>query len=385
MNRPRSLAHVIIALALSCGEGAPAPTPGTPVNPAGPGPIAGSGGAGGAGGGGVGGTVLVPDASPPRDAPAAMVPDGGTGGSRDAAAPAPDAAANDGAPPPAGGNIQTVFLVLLENHDWAAVKNLPYIRHLTTIGAHSEQYFNPRRVHPSEPNYLWLEGGSSFGRTNDNPPAQNFVRNARHLSKLLDAAGVSWMSYQEDMAPGTCPIADRGAFATRHNPFVFFDDVSGAPPSLTNPTCVAHHRPFTQFLADLKAGKVARYNFITPNVDNDMHNGTPAQGDAWLKANIDPIINPADPNHNAALFAHAALIVTFDEGNDSSGSDGPIGMIVVSPFARAGFQDTSTPMPYFYTHSSTLLTLQKIFGVAAMPLGDAANARDLGALFTVFP
>jgi hypothetical protein len=315
-------------------------------------------------------------AAPPPDAPPDRPPD--------VVVSAPDAGP-DGPDAAAAANIQTVFIVLEENRDWDQVKGLPYIRHLTEIGAHSEQYFNPRRNHPSEPNYIWLEAGSNFGIEDDEPPETNVIHDVPHLTRLLDAAGISWMSYQEDMEPGTCPIEDLDLFGTRHDPFVFFDDVAGSPPSKNNPYCVAHHRPFSVFLDDLKAGRVARYNFITPNVDNDMHNGTSEQGDDWLRENIDPIINPDDPHHNAAIFARAALIVTFDEGNDDTGSDGPLGMIVVSPFARPGFQDTSAPRPYFYTHSSTLLTLQKIFGVADTPLGAAARARDLAALFTVFP
>jgi hypothetical protein len=200
---------------------------------------------------------------------------------------------------------------------------------------------------------------------------------------LLDAAGISWTSYQEDIAANTCPIASVNNYAAKHNPFVFFDDVSGNPPSASNQHCRDHHKPFFQFLPDLKAGTVARYNFITPNLLNDMHDGSPARGDTWLSTNIDPIINPASPNHNAAIYAHAALIVTWDEG--AGGSDGPIGLIVVSPFAKVGFADTTRPTPYYYTHSSLLLTLQKIFGVASTPLAAAASARDLSALFTTFP
>jgi len=37
-----------------------------------------------------------------------------------------------------------------------------------------------------------------------------------------------------------------------------------------------------------------------------------------------------------------------------------------------------------YTHSSTLRTLEEIFGVTPL-LGDAANATDLGDLFATFP
>jgi hypothetical protein len=62
----------------------------------------------------------------------------------------------------------------------------------------------------------------------------------------------------------------------------------------------------------------------------------------------------------------------FDE---SENGDGPIGMIAVSPFAKPGYSNTIR-----YTHSSTLRTLEEIFGVTPL-LGDAQNASDLSDLF----
>jgi hypothetical protein len=310
--------------------------------------------------------------------------DGGDSGElgRDGSLEVDGSSAGDGAS--GSSAVPYVFVVLEENHDWSATKNLPYIAHLLQIGAHSEQYYNPKGLHPSEPNYIWLEAGSNHGLTTDaDPSSSHLIRGATHLTKLLGANGISWMSYQEDIKAGKCPIASSGKYAAKHDPFVFFDDVVGDPPSADSPPCIEHHRPFSRFLPDLKNGTVAHYNFITPNLQNDMHDGAPAQGDNWLKTNIDPIINPSSPSHNAAIYAHAVLIVTWDEG--MGGSDGPIGFIVVSPFAKVGYSDAKTASPYYYTHSSTLLTLQRIFDVAATPLGAAAGAHDLGALLTSFP
>ena len=312
---------------------------------------------------------------------------GAGGGAMTDASTAPDAKLiipSDGG----SGKIKNVFIVLEENHSWAQVNTLPYITHLQQLGAHSEQYWNPKSTHPSEPNYIWLEAAKNFClsgtnpcSTNDDDPTKNLVKGAVHLSKLLDAAGVSWTSYQESMTAGQCPISSGGGYAAKHNPFVFFDDVVGDPPSKTNASCIMHHKPFSAFLGDLKAGNVARYNFITPNQDHDMHDGTPAAADAWLQMYIDPIINPQSPNHNPQIYAQSAVIVTWDE---SSGGDGPIGMIIVSPFAKVGYKDTKGA-DYYYTHSSMVLTLQKIFGVAGTPIADAANAKDLSDMFTAFP
>src|SRR5439155_1014686 len=55
--------------------------------------------------------------------------------------------------------IQTVFIILMENHSWSAVKSAPYIAHLAATGAHAENYRTP--IHPSEPNYVILEAGTN--------------------------------------------------------------------------------------------------------------------------------------------------------------------------------------------------------------------------------
>src|SRR6266498_4164911 len=58
---------------------------------------------------------------------------------------------------------RTVFVILMENHNWSTIKDnpsAPYINNvLLPMGAHAEQFYNPLSLHPSEPNYIWLEAG----------------------------------------------------------------------------------------------------------------------------------------------------------------------------------------------------------------------------------
>ena len=76
--------------------------------------------------------------------------------------------------------IKTVFLILMENHNWSDIKgsaSAPYINSLLAKGAHAEKYYdNPNSVHPSEPNYIWLEAGNNLGVTNDANPSANHQR-----------------------------------------------------------------------------------------------------------------------------------------------------------------------------------------------------------------
>src|SRR2546426_8358911 len=107
-------------------------------------------------------------------------------------------------------SIKTVFVILMENHNWSQIKgsqSAPYINNtLLPMASRAEQYFNPPGIHPSLPNYLWLEAGTSFGIDNDSDPSVNHQSTTSHFSTQLGAAGISWKSYQEDISGLTCPL-----------------------------------------------------------------------------------------------------------------------------------------------------------------------------------
>jgi hypothetical protein len=269
-------------------------------------------------------------------------------------------------------SIQTVFVVLLENHNWTNIKgnaSAPYINGtLLPMGAHAENYVNLPGIHPSEPNYIWLESGDNLGITDDGLPSANHQATTDHLVTYLEKAGISWKAYAEGASGTSCPVSNSGLYAPKHVPFVFFDDVMNDASR-----CTQHVRPYTELASDLASGTVARYNFITPNLCDDMHNSTGCatsdsvkNGDTWLSQEIPKILASAAFKNNGALF------VTFDE---SEGGDLPIAMIVASPLAKPGYASTIQ-----FTHSSTLRTMQEIFGVQPF-LRAAATSNDLSDLF----
>jgi hypothetical protein len=288
-------------------------------------------------------------------------------------------------------HIKTVFVIIMENHNWTGNGGLsikgnsaaPYINFtLLPMASHANNYNNPPGTHPSLPNYLWLEAGTGFGIKSDGSPPQFHQSTQQHLVRLLENAGISWKAYDEDISGTTCPIANTGPidpnggplYAARHNPFVYFDDVTNNL-NLKSATCISHIRPFTQLAGDLAANTVARYNFITPNLCDDMHDacsGNPiAHGDAWLAKHVPEILN------STAYRSGGALFIVWDEANKG---DGPIPMIVLSPFAKGnGYSNT-----IYYNHGSTLRALQEIFGVYPL-LRNAGSEADLSGLFQVFP
>ena len=287
-----------------------------------------------------------------------------------------------------GQGIQTVFLIMMENHDWSDVKgssSAPYINNtLLPMAAHAEAYQTPPGNHPSEPNYIWLEAGGNLNIDNDDDPSSNHKSTTDHLTTHLEGAGISWKAYAEDI-PGTdCPQGDTGLFVVRHTPMLFFDDVTNNGDT-SSQHCIQHVRPYTELATDLSANTVARYNFITPHVCHDMHGqpfGTTCfeftadlihEGDTWLSTEIPKIMASTAYQNGGVIF------VVWDEGGGLSADDGPMPFFAISSKAKPGYSGSVA-----YTHSSTLRSVQEIFGITPF-IGDAANATDLSDLFTSFP
>lgn len=302
------------------------------------------------------------------------------------------ASGEEAASPPAKHHIKTVFIILMENHNWTGDNNFknikgnaeaPYINNsLIPMSSYANQYYNPPHNHPSLPNYLWLEAGTNFHVYNDGPPRRNEQKTTKHLVTLLDKANVTWKAYLENTTGKVCPLRDGGKldqdksplYAVRHEPFTYFADVTDNL-NRHSSYCIAHLRPYRELASDLTNGSLPQYVWITPNLCNDMHDrcaGNPiAHGDTWLSKNVPAILNSAAYKEGGALF------ITWDEALKG---DGPIPMIVLSPFAKGGGYSNKL----HYTHGSTLRTFQEIFDVRPM-LRDAKDESDLSDLFSVFP
>jgi phosphatidylinositol-3-phosphatase len=289
-------------------------------------------------------------------------------------------------------HIKTVFVIVMENHNWtgsSASNNIagnpaaPYINYtLIPQASYARNYNNPPGIHPSLPNYLWLEAGDTLGVRDDGSPQQHTQSTTNHLTTLLQKAGISWRAYEESISSADCPLNPEGAYdsngnhlyAPRHDPFVYFDDVTNTL-NTRSTNCISHIRPFSQLVTDLANNTVARYNFITPNLCDDMHDPCSGNeithGDTWLKEHVPAILS------STAYRSGGALFIVWDE---AATGNGPIPMIVLSPYARGNHYSNGL----YYTHSSMLRTFQEIFGVYPY-IRYASGARDLSDLFSVFP
>src|SRR5436309_2377444 len=125
------------------------------------------------------------------------------------------------------GHLKHVFVIVLENHSKAGVIGDPNTPQITALADHfgvAGQYFGV--THPSEPNYVAMIAGDNFGINNDSP-SNRF--DATNLVDQLQARGYTWGAYMESMPTAGYlgdfwPSSSDPLYASKHNPFVLFND-----------------------------------------------------------------------------------------------------------------------------------------------------------------
>ena len=322
-----------------------------------------------------------------------------------------------------------IFVIAMENHNFAQPiptnspqqilgnPAAPFINSLITPGnpnaahvSYALNYYNAGNgVHPSEPNYVWAEAGSDFGvHTDADPRAANgntFYSHNIHLTAQLDAAGILWKNYQEDVQLSLSPTNSASGtnapvnpfngttqynYAVKHNPMAFFTD-----------TAVRNVYPLAQLFTDLSDNTVGQYNWITPNQFNDAHSalnggfmylGTQYTGDQASIAQGDNFLAQIIPQimASSAYQDGGMIIIWWDESENGDTSGFTIPEIIISPKAKGNAYASTMTL----NHSSDIKTVEELFQLPAVnnsiPLSETninggynnvASVNDLSDLF----
>jgi len=249
-----------------------------------------------------------------------------------------------------------------ENHQYPDVIGsgaMPYLNSLASKYGLATQYF--ANTHPSIGNYFMLTTGQIL--TNNDSDCGTVSND--NLVRHLIADGKTWKSYAEGLPSVGYTGCDTGAYLKHHNPFSYFTDVVNSSSEAANLV------PFSQFGSDLASNSLPDFSFIVPNVNDDAHNGTLGQADAWLQQNIQPLIA------SSVFSTDGILIIVFDESilTDTQGGGGHVPAVVIGPKVKPGFTSTTN-----YQHQSTLRTILEALG-ANTSLGAAGNAPDMKEFF----
>jgi phosphatidylinositol-3-phosphatase len=378
--------------------------------------------------------------------------------------------------------VQTVWFIYFENRNWTQTTssggaqsgaslqqilgsaNAPYINSLVTPGnanaamvSYCSRYhhvlsgptapiqpsqawtFSSLSVHPSEPNYVWQEAGLNLSKYDDNDPygsgnsvqqianyyAANPSVSTQHLTGLLQAAGISWKTYQEgtdllttsgnnvNVTPGTItntvaptsqwsvPLqsfsgnnsaytnpyngSHQWNFACKHCGPLFFTDTNGSTTTTanfanSNPETF-NYAPLEQLQNDLNNGTCAQYNIITPDQFNDMHTalsgtftspetGLKYTGDSAQLAQGDNFCSIIVPRIMASpQFKNNGCIVLWTDETEPTGATNDTSS--QNDFNHTLMEIVISPLAkgnaynstFNYTHSSDIATMQELFNV----------------------
>ena len=198
-------------------------------------------------------------------------------------------------PTPAIPAFDHIFVVIMENHGYDEIigsADAPYLNQLADQYGVAANYTSV--AHPSLPNYLALTGGDTYGVTTD---CTDCFQSAPNLAvDRIAASGRTWRAYMESM-PSPAFVGDSYPYMQKHDPFIYYDNIR------TNPAQLANVVPYTQLATDLAtAATTPAFGWITPNMLDDMHDGTVAQGDTWLSTAV-PALLACARLHRAALAA----------------------------------------------------------------------------------
>jgi phosphatidylinositol-3-phosphatase len=237
-----------------------------------------------------------------------------------------------------------VITIVLENHSFAQIAGgSPYLNRLAADCGLADNY--SAITHPSLPNYLALTSGGTAGITDDCTSC------SVPTNSIFGQVGPrGWRAYEESMPAIGFTGSQAGTYAKKHNPAAYYTKIARAYAVNAVPlgTTTAG-----ALISDLRANRLRRYSFITPDLCNDEHDCSISAGDAWLARWVPRILAS-----RSYRVGGTALFITYDEGTQA---DNRVYTVVVSPSTREG-----TVSDVAFTHYALLKTEESLLGLRCL-------------------
>ncbi|TPX17046.1 uncharacterized protein E0L32_012303 [Thyridium curvatum] len=250
-----------------------------------------------------------------------------------------------------GKAFDRLAIVWLENTDYELAIGDPNLAWLASKGITLNNHFAV--THPSEPNYVAAIGGDYFGMNND---AMNFIdRNVSTVIDLLEAKGISWGEYQEDMPysgfEGFGYVNQqngRNDYVRKHNPAIIYNSVASSADR------ISQIKNLTMFYKDLENNSLPQWMFITPNMTSDAHDSDITTAGTWTRNFLQPLLN------DSRFMSNTLVLVTFDENSNYARQNRILGILLgdAVPQELVGTTDNN-----FYNHYSEIASVEANWGL----------------------
>lgn len=269
-----------------------------------------------------------------------------------------------------------VWMITEENHSYENIvgnSSMPYYNQLIQQYGLATQFYSNQ--HSSLPALMWFVAGAPVELDNNTTSCAH--KNDNVVRELLNQ-GYTWKTYQENLPYAGYQGLKRGdtnAYYRRHNPLIDFSDVCPGTGQATRSV------PYSQLADDTANNATPNFAYITPNGDEDAHDGSLSAADQWLQDHVPAILALPEfaPGGDGILF------IVWDEGTlssdnrcsatDSTGCGGRTANLVIGPQVKAGYQSTTT-----YHNENVLKTVCAAMGLSPCP-GAAQDANPMSDFF----
>jgi Phosphoesterase family len=145
-------------------------------------------------------------------------------------------------------------------------------------------------------------------------------------------------------------------YVRKHNGIIVADSVA----ALSNRT--VYSRNFNDFAVDLNNSAIPQWVWVTPNLVDDAHDTDIDYGANWLDFWLTPLLNVPAFNDNNTL-----ILLTFDETETDTVNNKVLSLLLggAVPESLRGTTDST-----YYTHYSSLSTVQSNWGLGCLGRGD---------------
>ena len=311
-----------------------------------------------------------------------------------------------------------IIVMVEENKGYATVLDhgfAPALSRFAQTYGIATQMFAER--HPSEPNYVALVGGDTFGIADDDawyceagstrpyckgadvPGFAAHLIDGPNLATQLAAKGLDWRAYLENIpAAGSLAVVSpetatdpAALYAAKHSAFTNFASVH-ADPNLARKLV-----GFDALRRDLQAGTVPAFALIVPNQCHEMHGIDSPKSPPDCAKGDDALVRSGDANAGtlvdqiqaSPIWTHGntAIVITWDEDGKADRLPGAAisccvldahnpggGHIPTIVMRNHGLRGISDPTPY--DHYSLLRTIEDAFRLD----GHLRHAGDAGVL-----
>ena len=215
-----------------------------------------------------------------------------------------------------------IVVIAFENHSYGQIlgSSAPP-SYFKTLAAECGSATDYQAVHfpRSLPNYLAATGGRTV-TTSDCLPGPACSSGGGNI--FSQVGGRRWRTFAESM-PTPCDPTDTSLYVPRHVPAVYYTRIP-------HRVCVRDVVPMPAHPLRLRRS----FTWIAPNLQHDMHDGTPAQASAWLQSLLG--------GSHGLLHRHpyvdgdTAIFIWFDTASGTGTVTTPIPFIVISPSTPAG-------------------------------------------------